>query len=436
MSRSSASNGERTPRRRLRVLTLLCQKMCATGSGVVVKETIDRAEVAGVDYAVLSAGYADDDPRLLLRNPPACVEQVVFDSPPPDGMPMPIVGMSNRMPYPSKEFRNLTADEIETYEAVWSRHIRRVVDSFRPDLIHAHHLWLLAAIAARAAPAIPMVVSIHGTDLLRAADTPAVKRLVDPWVARFQRLIGLTSDSAALTRGLYGDVDEGRFTILGNGFNEELFRAGREGSAAALARYGIAPDGRQIVVFVGKYEAWKGIEWLIRAFAKLRRERTLLVIAGGGPEEEGARYRELARSLGVADDVVIPGTIVYEDVGLLMNAAQVSVLPAFNEPYGLALLEAIACGCRVISTDQGGPRSFVPRELRERGDALLVPGLRSAPPERADAERFVDSLASALERQLSRPQRAGERQETSSSVGHLTWNAYVSRLGSLYRELV
>ncbi len=435
MSTSFDSNGERTPPRRLRVLTLLCQKICATGSGVVVKETIDRAGAGGVDYAVLSAGYAHDDPRSLLSNPPASVEQVVFDSTAPNGIPMPIVGMSNRMPYPSKEFKSMTSGEIEIYAAVWSRHIRRLVNSFRPDLIHAHHLWLLAAIAARTAPAIPIVVSIHGTDLLRAADAPAVKRLVNPWVTHFQRLIGLTNDSVALTRGLYDGIDERRFTILGNGFNDELFRPGR-GSAEALARYDIAPDGRQIVLFVGKYEPWKGIEWLIRAFAKLRRERTLLVIAGGGPEEERARYRDLARSLGVADDVVIPGAISYEDVGLLMNAAPLFVLPAVHEPYGLALLEAIACGCRVISTDQGGPRSFVPRELREREDALLVPGLPSSEPERGDADRFVESLASALERQLSRPRRPNERQETSSSVRHLTWNVYVSRLGSLYRELV
>jgi glycosyltransferase involved in cell wall biosynthesis len=419
----------------LRVLTLLCQKICATGSGVVVKETIDRSEVSGVDYAVLSAGYADDDPRRLLRNPPECVEQVVFQSPPPEGIPMPIAGMSNRMPYPSKAFKDLTLSELEMYVAVWSRRIRRLVDSFRPDLIHAHHLWLLAAIAARTAPALPIVVSIHGTDLLRAHDAPAVKLLVDPWVTHFNRLIGLTADSVALARRLYDGIDERRFTVLGNGFNDELFRPGREGSAEALARYGIEPDGRHIVLFVGKYERWKGIEWLIRAFAQLRRERTLLVIAGGGPEEEGGRYRNLAQSLGVGDDVVLPGAIRYEDVGLLMNAAPLFVLPSINEPYGLALLEAIACGCRVVSTDQGGPPRFVPRQLREREDALLVPGLPSAEPEPVDAERFVESLASAIERQLVRAPRMNERQETASSVSHLTWSAYVSRLGSLYREI-
>jgi glycosyltransferase involved in cell wall biosynthesis len=189
------------------------------------------------------------------------------------------------------------------------------------------------------------------------------------------------------------------------------------------------------VLTVAKFDHRKGIEWLLRAFARIADRETLLVVAGSGPEEEARRYREVAAALGIERRVVLTGEVAYRDVGVLMNRAVVFVLPAYHEPFGLVVLEALACGCRVIATDQAGPPRFVPRELRDGGDAVLVPGLSAITPPADEGERLVADLAGAIDERLARPLSAADRGRIADTVKHLTWDAYTRRLGRLYQGL-
>ena len=120
--------------------------------------------------------------------------------------------------------------------------------------------------------------------------------------------------------------------------------------------------------------------------------------AGTSPEAERRRYVELARSLRVEDRVYFTGAIAYEDIGPLMNLASVFVLPSYREPFGLVLLEALACGSRIVATDQGGPAEFVPNELKVSGDAILVPGLADADPDPPDSASFSARSRESLNR--------------------------------------
>lgn len=431
----------RTPRLvrctdRLRVLMLLCQKIGSTGSGIVVKEMVDRAAAAGVDYAVVCGSYKDDAPAELFRVQPGDLEMVPFNTPPPEGVPFPIVGMSNRMPYESRTFQGLTLEELQTYLDVWAGRLRRCLAAFQPDVVHVHHLWLLAALAALESPQLPLVVSVHGTDLFRASDAPHLGELIRPWASRIDRLLALTPESVAVARSFY-PLPAGVCEVFGNGFNPELFHPNRPVDATVLARYGIPAEDRPMVLTVAKFDQRKGIDWLIRAFAQVatREPSALLVIGGSGPAAEGQRYRELAAMLGIEPQVVFAGAVDYEDVGVLMNRAHVFVLPAFHEPFGLVVLEALACGCRVVTTDQAGPPSFVPGSLRQSGEAILVPGLPDLNPAAAAIERFTADLAEAMAWQLQQLPSAADRCRRARAVAHLTWDGYVQRLGRLYRQL-
>lgn len=435
---STPKPGQVRPHRVPRVLMVFCQKLGSTGSGIVIKEIADRADVAGAEYGVLCGGYAGDDPARLFANQPSYLETVNFKSESEDGLPFPIVGMSNRMPYESIAFRDLAFADLETYLGVWSAKIRKTVGAFQPDIIHVHHLWLLAAVAALEMPDLPVVVSVHGTDLHRAEDSPHLECLVGAWANRFARVLTLTAESVPVIRSRYR-CDEGVFAVCGNGFNQELFHPWREVRSDVLQRYGIPSlSKRKVILSVAKYDQRKGIEWLIRAYAKLPQseiEPSLLLIAGSGPPDERRRYVSVAAELGVRQRVVLTGAVEYPHVGILMNLASVFALPSYHEPFGLAVLEALACGCRVVTTDQSGPPSFIPQELKGRGDAILVPGLRSPSPDKREAEWFLDSLTKALATQLAKPIGQETRQEISASVQHLSWDSYVGRLGDIYHQL-
>lgn len=420
----------------LRVLMPLCQKIGATGSGVVVAEVADRLARRGISSLVLCGAEAGERAGSPFEHPAIDVESVVFGGGEGADLPFPIVGMSDRMPYRSTRFADLTGEQIEAYLEVWKARIARCIRRFQPHVIHAHHFWLLAATSAACAGDLPVIVSVHGTDLQQARKCPHLRDLVTPWASRIDRIVALTNDSAREVCELFA-VDPARISVLGNGFNDKLFHPLEAPPHGVLERYGIGALAAQpVILFVGKHVEWKGVLWLLQAFAivAMRRLDAVLVIGGTGPESERRRYVELARSLRVEDRVHFTGEVAYGDVGPLMNLASVFVLPSYREPFGLVLLEAMACGSRVVATDQGGPAEFVPNELKVSGDAMLVPGLPDADPGPPESAAFIERLANAIAVQLDKPHSVEKRRQIAASVSHLTWDRYVDALVGLYRN--
>jgi glycosyltransferase involved in cell wall biosynthesis/SAM-dependent methyltransferase len=421
----------------LRVLMPLCQKVGATGSGVVVREVVDQLARRGVSSLVLCGAEAGEPSGSLFESPAIDVESVVFGSGQGPDLPFPIVGMSDRMPYPSTRFLDLTVEQLEAYLEVWRARVTQCIRRFQPHVIHVHHFWLLAATSAACAGNLPLIVSVHGTDLQQAHNCPHLRELVTPWGSRIDRIVALTEDSASEVREVFA-VHPARISVLGNGFNDKLFHPLEDSQHEVLERYRIgALAARHVILFVGKHVEWKGVVWLLHAFAAVavHRPDAVLVIGGAGPETERRRYVALARSLGVEDKVYFTGAVAYGDVGPLMNLASVFVLPSYREPFGLVLLEALACGSRIVATDQGGPAEFVPNELKVSGDAILVPGPPDADPSPPDSASFAQRLANAIGVQLDKPQSVEKRRQIAASVSHLTWDRYVDELLALYRSI-
>ncbi len=131
-----------------------------------------------------------------------------------------------------------------------------------------------------------------------------------------------------------------------------------------------------LVLFVGQLRYYKGVEVLIEAIGRLHTQgiEATLLIAGSGPL--AARCRRLARRVGSASSAAermhFLGDVAGAELPALYAAADVFVLPSRrrSEAYGLALVEAMAAGTAVISTELGTGTSFVNRD-RETG--LVVP---------------------------------------------------------------
>ncbi|MDF3838064.1 glycosyltransferase family 4 protein [Cupriavidus basilensis] len=129
-----------------------------------------------------------------------------------------------------------------------------------------------------------------------------------------------------------------------------------------------APRTDRTVLAVGRLVAAKGFDVLLRAWAEVVPQAPgwRLTIAGEG--EERATLEALRDELGLSDSVTLPG--IYEDVTIAYKLASVFCLSSRYEGFGLVLLEAMAFGLPIVSTDcETGPR-----ELLEPGrDALMVP---------------------------------------------------------------
>jgi glycosyltransferase involved in cell wall biosynthesis len=134
--------------------------------------------------------------------------------------------------------------------------------------------------------------------------------------------------------------------------DHELFKPGDPRAARQhLARYGV---DQPFVLFVSTLWRYKNCEGLLRSWAIARPElrgRQLVVVGGGKHEEHIAGLRALAVELGIASDVVWVGPLPLQETVGFYQAADVLVYPSFNETFGLPILEAMASGCPVVTSN-------------------------------------------------------------------------------------
>ncbi len=156
------------------------------------------------------------------------------------------------------------------------------------------------------------------------------------------------------------DVATWRADVL-PGFNTEPY----EGSPRASAP--VPGDYDKVVVFCGKFAAWKRLDALLRAAAIWETDDSLgrigLIVVGSGPLDDQRHYHELAHTELGLQNVHFVGPKSQSDLATLFTAADVACFPSKNEPFGLVFIEAMACGTPVIGVNSGGPKDFVIDEV-------------------------------------------------------------------------
>jgi glycosyltransferase involved in cell wall biosynthesis len=186
-------------------------------------------------------------------------------------------------------------------------------------------------------------------------------------------------------------------TLIHNGIPLDAFTPGAP-DPALLGELGLRPE-HQVLCVVGRLTPWKGHGTLLEALAQLVPARPLLrlLVVGEVSFWEPsylAELQALARSLGVADRVVWTG--FREDVAPLLRLCRILVLPSVDEPFGRAIIEAMAVGKPVVATRSGG----VPEIVVEGETGLLVPP--------RDAAALAGALAALLDDPVA-AERMGQR---------------------------
>ena len=160
--------------RKLKILHLLGQRPDSTGSGIYLQSVMREAAKCGHENFMIAGIQPDSDVEFHGVSPEQC-RFVCFNG---GDIPFPIPGMTDIMPYPSARFADLSVQDIETYEAVFSRVLMETETCFRPDIIHSHHNWLVSSLARRLFPNIPVVTTCHGTDLRQFQNCPHLREKV------------------------------------------------------------------------------------------------------------------------------------------------------------------------------------------------------------------------------------------------------------------
>jgi teichuronic acid biosynthesis glycosyltransferase TuaC len=278
------------------------------------------------------------------------------------------------------------------------RALRRIRTSFPFDLVHAHYAVPAGDATRRAAPLAPLVVSVHGGDVLGAhADAGPVR-------STFGHARLVLANSAGTAR---------RCTALG-ATRTRIVHLGTDLPAAPAN-----PPREPILVSVGNLIARKRHADVIEAVAFLAPAWPSLryVIVGGGPEREA--LLTLARTRGVADRVALKGRLEPAQAVAQARAGSLFVMPSVAEAFGVAYIEAMAAGVPAIGcAGEDGPEEIADAgggiELVNSGDpralAAVIDGLLRDPARRA-------TLATAARQTVT-------REFTWERCGHETVSAY------------
>lgn len=209
------------------------------------------------------------------------------------------------------------------------------------DVVHAHsHLFFSSNVAALVASLtdVPLVVTNHGL----------FSQSASRWVQEaYLRTLGRKTFDAAELVFCYSETDRDRLqsygveapvSVVRNGIDCTQFRP-------------VAESDDTTLLFVGRLKPGKGVRVLLRATAELREEYpdVTLRVVGDGPLRES--LEQFAADVGVADRVTFTGWLPQDRLPEQYSEATAFVLPSTSEGFPRTVLEALACGTPVVTTD-------------------------------------------------------------------------------------
>ena len=408
-----------------RVLHTLSQRPSLTGSGVTLDAIAREAAAAGwMQHALIGVPAGDSSSVDGLGGKEISRLEFKSENGSPDAsLDFNVPGMSDVMPYPSTRFSRMTGQQLEAYRSAWSSALSPIIDEFKPDIIHAHHAWILSSMLKDLAPDIPVVVHGHGTALRQLNQCPHLAEAIRAGCRRNDLFAVLHEEHARLYREEYGLAEE-QVAVVGAGYREDLFHREK------------APmDRGASILYAGKLSESKGLSALLDAFEILREDLpgVKLQIAGGGAGEESERI--LARMETFGEDIIYHGMVSQFELAGLMRQCSVFALPSFFEGLPLVLIEALACGCRPVCTDLPEVRSGILPHLPEVLYTVPLPAMETIDrPLREELPVFAQNLSQMLHRALGDPPP-----HPGDDLGELlfpfTWRAVYRRIEAAWLQL-
>ncbi len=219
------------------------------------------------------------------------------------------------------------------------------------DLLHVHYAiphattaWLAREMIKAERP-IRVITTLHGTDITLVGQEASFYEITKFSIERSDQVSAVSAFLRDETYRTFGCVSCD-LKVIPNFVNLEEYRPDPEASREALA-----PPGHRVITHISNFREVKRVKDVVRIFARIRRAMpAILLMVGDGPDRRDAELE--ATELGVADSVRFLGRL--DRVASILQASDLFLLPSQSESFGLAALEAMACGAPAVASRAGG----------------------------------------------------------------------------------
>ncbi|MHC4917479.1 MAG: glycosyltransferase family 4 protein [Planctomycetota bacterium] len=399
----------------MRVLLINHFPLSGSGSGVYVANVARELKEMGHEVVVLKPDTAEppEDEHAFELDTIVCPAPA--DAPGEDkdlSFPFPCF---TTHPRSNRTFYALSSREMAEYLAVFEARIRAAVARLEADVIHAQHLWVCAAAASRTGK--PYVVTCHGTDLLGYRAANQYRPFAHEAADRAFKVIAVSDSTAREVAEIFG-VGDDRLLALPSGVDGRTFRPLEADRAEVFKDLGLPAPIGAVVAYAGKLACFKGPDVLIEAAAIYERQLpgVTTVIAGDGAERRG--LESMARALRL-NGMRFTGWLEQTQLARLYSAADVAAVPSREEPFGLAAIEAMACGAPVVASNVGG----LPEHVDDSVGRLVNP---DSPGE----------LAHAITEEIKGGGRKVKGTAAAERAARHTWRGHTEKLVEIYEAAV
>jgi len=271
-----------------------------------------------------------------------------------------------RIHYHEVEVSNYPLFQYPPYCLALASRMADVAESYNLDLLHVHYAipHSISALLARQMMApkrrLPFITTLHGTDITLVGVDQSYFGITKFSIEQSDGITVISEDLRKDTVNVFGISNEIR--VIYNFVNCEIYRP--DPDRAGLGEF--APNGEKLLIHLSNFRPVKRVLDCIRIFAEVRKHANVrLLMVGDGPDRGPAEH--LAWTLGVSKYVDFPGK--RNHVENLIRLSHVLLMPSEMESFGLASLEAMACGVVPVATRVGG----LPELITDGEDGFLEP---------------------------------------------------------------
>jgi N-acetyl-alpha-D-glucosaminyl L-malate synthase BshA len=283
--------------------------------------------------------------------------------------PFRLTGREANIHFHEVSVSNYPLFEYPPYDLALATRMAEVAELYSLDLLHVHYAipHSVCALLARQMLAargrhLPFITTLHGTDITLVGLDRSYLPITQFGIVQSDGVTSISSYLRDRTREAFNIASE--IEVIRNFVNCDVYQ--RDADKVAHMRPQYALPGEKILAHLSNFRPVKRVTDVIEVFARVANVMPArLLLIGDGPDRSAAEY--LAHRLGVFQHIHFLGK--QENVNELLPLADLMVMPSEMESFGLAALEAMACGVPAIATRVGG----VPELIDDNLNGLLFP---------------------------------------------------------------